>query len=261
MGLLSDALEGLVNVVAAVVAYIVLAVAEQPPDDEHAYGHHKAEYFSSAIEGLLIVVAAFGIVWAAGGRLLQPYPLHGLGPGIVVAAVAGFLNFATARVMYRVAAREDSITLEADASHLMADVWTSVGVITGLAIVFFVPRLAILDPLIALIVAGHIGWVGIGLVSRSVDGLMDRSLPADEITAVRGLLDAALPPGASYAELRTRKSGRQRFIDLKLIVPGDETVAAAHQLCDRIETLLDQRFGGTSVNIHVEPAGRDAAET
>jgi divalent metal cation (Fe/Co/Zn/Cd) transporter len=118
-----------------------------------------------------------------------------------------------------------------------------------------VPRLAILDPLIALVVAGHIAWVGVGLVGRSVDGLMDRSLPAEEIAAARAVIDAALPAGASYAELRTRKSGRQRFIEFKLRVPGEETVAGAHRLCDRLETLLDERLGRTSVSIHVEPAG------
>ncbi|HXQ64085.1 MAG TPA: cation diffusion facilitator family transporter [Steroidobacteraceae bacterium] len=254
IGLMSDALEALVNLAAGLLALTALSIAERPADDGHAFGHEKAEYFSTGVEAVLILIAAVGIVWAAAGRLAHPVPLHGLGPGLVVAAVAGVLNLITARLMLRAAATHDSITLEADARHLLADVWTSAGVIAGLLLVLARPGWAVADPLIAIAVGVHICWPGVSLLRRSVDGLMDRSLPPDEVEAAQTIIRSQLPPGADYAELRTRKAGTRRFLEFKLRVPGSQSVAAAHQLCDRLEVLLGRRLANALVTIHVEPA-------
>jgi cation diffusion facilitator family transporter len=181
VSLWSDALESLVNLAAGLVALGALTVAEQPADDRHTYGHDKAEYFSSGVEGALILVAAVSIIWSAAHRLMEPQPLASLGPGIMVAFLAGAMNFATARIMLRAAHQHDSITIEADAKHLLTDVWTSVGIIAGLAIVMEMPQWAILDPLMAIAVAIHIVVTGIGLLRRSADGLMDAALPSSEV--------------------------------------------------------------------------------
>ena len=257
IGLLSDALESLVNVAASLFALAVLAIAERPPDDDHAYGHEKAEYFSSGVEGGLILLAALGIGYAAVTRLLHPVPLASLGPGLLVAAVAAVVNFAAARLMLRVAHAHDSIVVEADARHLLSDVVTTAGVIAGLLIVMAAPQLAILDPLIAIAVAIQIAGTGVALIRRSVDGLMDKSLPGEEIAAARASIVATLPAGAAFAELRTRKSGSRRFIEFKLLVAGSLPVADAHATCDRLEAALAARLANAVVTIHVEP--HDAA--
>ena len=255
MGLLSDALEALVNLAAGVVALGVLWVAEQPADEDHAYGHEKAEYFSSGVEGGLILIAAAGIIWAASTRLVHPAELQRLGPGLFVAALAAAMNLVTARLMMRVAREHDSITVEADAHHLMTDVITSIGVITGLLIIMFAPAAKILDPLIAIGVAVHIAWVGVSLLRRSVDGLMDKSLPPDEINLVNTTLAATLRPTDRVAQLRTRKAGSRRFIEFKLHVPDLDTVASAHDACDALEHALGRALAKTVVTIHVEPLG------
>jgi len=253
VGLLSDALEGLVNVAASVVALVALTVAERPPDAGHAFGHDKAEYLSSGVEGILIVVAALGIAGAAIERLVSPLPLGRLGAGLGIAAIAGLLNLVTARLMLRVAKRHDSIGVEADARHLLADVWTTAGVLAGLGLIALVPSLALLDALIALAIAVHIGITGGGLVRRSVDGLMDRALPAEELEALGATLARALPGGARIRDLRTRKAGPQRFVEFKLLVAPEESVANAHRLCDELEAVLAARLAHTHVTIHVEP--------
>jgi cation diffusion facilitator family transporter len=254
VSLLSDALEALVNMAAGLVALVALTIAERPPDDDHPYGHEKAEYFSSGAEGLLVVAAALAIAWTAAGHLVEPAELGALGPGLVVAALAATLNLVTSRLMMRVAREHDSIVLEADAKHLMTDVWTSAGVIAGLAVVMVAPQWRILDPLIALAVAAHVLWTGLGLLRRSAGGLMDAALAPDELATIRATVEGALPPGASMAALRTRRSGAKRFVEFVLCVPGEQTVAAAHELCDRLEALLGERLPRAAVTIHVEPA-------
>lgn len=254
VSLLSDALEALVNMAAGLVALGALTIAERPPDDDHPYGHDKVEYFSSGVEGVLILVAALAIAWTAVGRLMNPVELGELGLGLVVAGVAAALNFIASRLMLRVAHQHDSIVLEADAKHLMTDVWTSAGVIAGLGIVMFAPRWRILDPIIAIAVAAQIAWTGFDLLRRSAGGLMDTGLEPAEVETIRATVDEALPPGTSMDALRTRKSGAKRFIEFKLTVPGDETVRAAHALCDRIEALLARKLPRANVTIHVEPA-------
>jgi cation diffusion facilitator family transporter len=258
VSLWSDALEALVNLAAGLVALGALTLAEQPADDSHMYGHDKAEYFSSGVEGALILVAALTILWSAGERLLHPEPLGPLGLGIAVAFVAGLANFLTARTMLKVAHQHDSITIEADARHLLTDVWTSVGILGGLVVVMLVPAWSILDPLMAIAVAVHILFTGFDLIRRSADGLMDAALPPAEVREVERVLGATLPEGSSWHALRTRKAGSRRFAEFHLLVPGAMSVEDSHVLCDRVEAELMGTLAKLSVTIHVEPAETQA---
>lgn len=258
VSLWSDALESLVNLAAGLVALGALMVAEQPADDRHAYGHDKAEYFSSGVEGALILVAAVSIIWSAAQRLIEPVPLARLGPGIVVAFLAGAMNFATARIMLKVARQHDSITIEADAKHLLTDVWTSVGIIAGLVVVMAMPQWALLDPLMAMAVGVHIIVTGVGLLRRSADGLMDAALPPNEVRQAEQLIRAELPEGGSFHALRTRKAGARRFLEFHLLVPGTMSVLESHTVCDRIEAALTAHLAKAHVTIHVEPGETQA---
>jgi len=253
VSLLSDALEAFINLAAGLIALGALIIAARPADDRHAYGHEKAEYFASGVEGALIMVAAASIVYVAIPRFLAPVPLERLGPGLFVALIAAAANFAAARVMLKVAQQHDSITIEADAKHLMTDVWTSVVVVAGLLIVWFAPDWYILDPVMAIGVALHIVYTGIDLLRRSADGLMDVSLPLVEIEQVERVIRTELPAEASFQALRTRKAGARRFIEFQLLLPGEASVSASHRLCDCIEAALAQRWPNSSVTIHVEP--------
>jgi len=253
VSLWSDALESLVNLAAALVALGALIVAERPADERHMYGHDKAEYFSSGVEGALILVAAVSIIWSAVHRLVDPQPLARLGPGIVIAFLAGAMNFATARVMLNVARQHDSIVIEADAKHLLTDVWTSAGIIGGLLVVMAMPQWAVLDPVMAIAVGIHIVVTGVGLLRRSADGLMDAALPASELKRAEALIRTELPDGANFHALRTRKAGARRFLELHLLVPGTMSVLESHALCDRIEATLMAHLAKAHVTIHVEP--------
>jgi len=253
VSLWSDALESLVNLAAALVALGALIVAERPADERHMYGHDKAEYFSSGVEGALILVAAVSIIWSAVHRLVDPQPLARLGPGIVIAFLAGAMNFATARVMLKVARQHDSIVIEADAKHLLTDVWTSAGIIGGLLVVMAMPQWAVLDPVMAIAVGIHIVVTGVGLLRRSADGLMDAALPASELKRAEALIRTELPDGANFHALRTRKAGARRFLELHLLVPGTMSVLESHALCDRIEATLMAHLAKAHVTIHVEP--------
>ena len=254
VSLLSDALEAFVNLAAGLVALGALTIAEQPADDRHTYGHDKAEYFSCGVEGMLILVAAVSIIVAAVDRFLHPAGLDNLGPGMIVAALAAAMNFTTARVMLGVARKHDSITIEADAQHLLTDVWTSAGVLSGLLIVIFKPEWHQLDPLVAMAVGVHIIFTGIGLLRRTVEGLMDTALSPVEIDVAEQTIREQLPAGAGFHDLRTRKAGARRFIEFHLIVPGASTVKDSHALCDRIEAVLAGKLANASITIHVEPA-------
>ncbi len=253
VSLWSDALESLVNLAAGVVALGALMVAERPADDKHAFGHDKAEYFSSGVEGALILVAAVSIIWSAVHRLIDPEPLARLGPGLVVAFLAGVANFVAARIMLKVARQHDSITIEADAKHLLTDVWTSVGIIGGLLVVMAMPQWAILDSLMAIAVGIHIIVTGVSLLRRSADGLMDAALPAAEVKRAETLIRAEMPEGSSFHALRTRKAGARRFLEFHILVPGAMSVLDSHALCDRIEAALTAHLAKAQVTIHVEP--------
>lgn len=257
VGILSDALESLVNLAGSLIALIALKIAARPADKTHPYGHDKAEYFSSGVEGTLILIAAASIAYTAIRRLLAPVPLEQLSWGLVVTGIASLLNFIVARALLSASKRYDSITLEADAKHLLTDVWTSVGVIVGL-IALAVTGWQWLDSLVALAVAGHIVITGVNLVRRSIDGLMDYNLPADELAHLERILIDHRKQFVAYHRLRARKSGSRRFIDLHLVVPGNQTVQQAHDLCEQLEAKIEAVLPNASVTIHVEPA-EDAA--
>ena len=253
VSLLSDALEALVNLAAGLVALTAITIAEQPADDRHTYGHDKAEYFSIGVEGTLILFAAGSIIYAGWSRFMHPTPLENLGWGIGVGFLAGAMNFATARLMLKVAAKHDSATIEADAKHLLTDVWTSIGVLGGLLVIVFMPGWLILDPIIAVVVGLHIIITGVDLLRRSIDGLMDAALSPAEIKKTEGLIRAGLPAEASFHALRTRKSGATRFVEFHLTVPGEMSVRDSHALCDRLEESIASHLAKASVTIHVEP--------
>ena len=222
-------------------------------DDRHTYGHEKAEYFSIGVEGTLILFAAASIIYAGWNRFMHPAPLDNLGLGIFVGLLAAAMNFTTARLMLNVAAKHDSVTIEADAKHLLTDVWTSAGVLGGLLVIVFLPGWHILDPLIAVAVGLHIVVTGVDLLRRSIDGLMDTALSPQEIRKAEELIQAGLPAGASFHALRTRKSGAARFIDFHLLLPGETSVSESHALCDRLEESIASHLAKASVTIHVEP--------
>lgn len=253
VGLLSDAMESLVNLVAALLALFLLTIAERPPDDEHAYGHTKAEYFSSAAEGALILLAAYSIASAALQRIANPQPLENVGIGLVVSVVASAINFGVARVLLQAGKRYNSITLEADAHHLMTDVWTSAGVIAGIIAVSLSGWL-ILDPLIALAVAANIIWSGIQLMRRSALGLLDSAIPQAERDKVVAVLGRFAPQGVAYHSLRTRQAGQRRFISAHILVPGKWTVQRGHNMLEQIEHDIRSTLPGpTTILTHLEP--------
>jgi cation diffusion facilitator family transporter len=252
VGLLSDAIESFVNLAAALIAFTAITIAGRPPDSNHTYGHEKAEYFSSGAEGTLILLAAGTIIYSAVQRLLNPAPLENLAIGVAVALIASAINFGVSRIMLRVAHREDSIALEADAKHLMTDVWTSVGVVAGI-IVVGITGWQVLDPLIAIGVGINIIWMGVQLIRRSTAGLMDSTLPAAEVDVIQTAINQVAGPDIPYHALRTRKSGSRRFIDFHLLLPGQTTVQTSHDLVSRIETAIEQDLPNTFVTIHVEP--------
>lgn len=254
VSLFSDAAESLVNLVGGLVAFAALTIAARPADDDHAYGHDKAEYFSSGVEGALILVAAISIMYAATERFFHPQALHDLGSGLLFSLAAAVVNFVTARFMLRFALKHDSITLEADAKHLLTDVWTSTGVLGGLSVVMFAPpSWQILDPIMAVVVGLNIVVTGVGLIRRSMAGLMDSSLPEGEVQRIEAEVRRLLPDEASFHNLRTRKAGPRRFIEFHLLLSGDASVSESHALCDRIEAAIAEILPRTSVTIHVEP--------
>lgn len=252
VGLLSDALESGVNLVAAVMALIALTVAARPPDESHTYGHSKVEYLSSGIEGALIVIAAVMIIYSAAERFLHPQPLQQLELGLVVSLVAAIVNFSTSKVLARAAREYESETLAADAVHLMTDVWTTGGVILGVGAVVLTGW-TVLDPLIAIVVAIQIIWSGVRLLRGSALGLMDTALPEDEVAKIVAVLESHMTEGVLYHALRTRRSGASRFISVHIQVPGAWTVQKGHSLLEEIEADLRTTFPRVSVFTHLEP--------
>ena len=252
VGLLSDAIESFVNLAGAMMALWMLTLAALPADDDHAHGHGKAEYFSSAFEGFLILLAAASIAYTAIDRLLNPQPLEAVWIGLVVSVVASIINFATARVLMKAGRKHNSITLEADAHHLLTDVWTSVGVIAGVALVSLTGWLW-LDPAIALLVAVNIVWTGYQLMSRSAAGLMDSSLPAEKLEKIESLLAGYREQGLDFHALRTRQAGGRAFMTLHVLVPGQWSVQQGHDWAERIEHDIHQALPFTHITTHVEP--------
>jgi cation diffusion facilitator family transporter len=252
VGLLSDALESGVNLGAAVMALAILRVVALPPDEEHAYGHGKAEYFSSGVEGTLITLAAGAIIVTAVQRLLVPRPLERVGLGLLVAGVAAAINLVVSLFLRNVGRKHRSITLEADAQHLLTDVWTTVGVVAGVSAASWTGWQP-LDPLVALAVAVNIAWSGVRLVQRSMLGLMDTAVPARELQAVRDVLDRFALEGVRYHALRTRQAGARTFVSFHVQVPGTWTVQRGHDLLEAMEDAVRRTLPGVTVFTHIEP--------
>lgn len=258
VGLLSDALESLVNLAGAVMALAMLTVAGRPEDEDHAYGHGKAEYFSSGFEGGLIAIAALGIAAAAIDRLITPRELHQLGVGLAVSFSAALVNLGAALVLLRASKKHRSVTLEASGHHLLTDVWTSLGVLAGVGLVLISGK-TWLDPVVALVFAANIFVTGWRIVTESVRGLMDAALPAAEITAIKSVLERFESEEVRYHALRTRRAGTLRFVTMHVLVPGAWSVKQGHDLVDRIEGELHEALPSLSITIHIEPIEDPAA--
>jgi cation diffusion facilitator family transporter len=258
VGLLSDAMESGVNLIAAFMALAMLTIAARPPDEEHAFGHSKAEYFASGVEGTLILLAAASIAWTAIQRLLSPRPLEALGVGLGLSILASLINLGVAYVLLQAGKRHNSITLEADARHLMTDVWTSAGVVVAL-IAVTLTKWQILDPIIAIGVAINIVWSGTGLIRRSVLGLMDTSIPASDQAKITAILDEQSKHGVQYHDLRTRQAGANQFISFHVLVPGKWTVQQGHNLLESIESEIRTALPLAIVSTHLEPVEDPAA--
>jgi cation diffusion facilitator family transporter len=251
VGLLSDALESLVNLAGALMALGMLSIAARPADADHPHGHDKAEFFSSGVEGTLILVAAACIAVAAVGRLLHPRPLEQIGIGLAVSVAASLVNLGVALVLLRAGRRNQSITLEANAHHLLTDVWTSVGVVGGVGLVALTHWLW-LDAAVALLVAANIVWTGVDIVRRSVRGLMDTALAPTEQAAIEQALRPYRAEGVRFHALRTRQSAARRFVSLHVLVPGAWTVHEGHGLLERLEADIRRAIPDAAVLTHLE---------
>lgn len=269
VGLLSDALESLINLVAAVIVLISLSIAARPPDENHAYGHDKIEYFSSGAEGIMILLAAVSIAFTAWERLWHPESLQQLDLGIAISVFASLINLIVARILIGVGRKRQSITLEADGKHLMTDVWTTIGILTGIGVIavcnhfeltrglpeqWGLPGWELLDPIIAIGVAIHILWAGMELIRRTVAGLMDAALPEDELAQVVAILEEfAAAEHISYHALRTRYAGARRFVSVHILVPGNWTVQQGHDYVELIEQAIADHFDSIDIDTHLEP--------
>jgi cation diffusion facilitator family transporter len=252
IGLLSDAIESLVNLLAAFIALSMLMIAAKPPDEEHHFGHSKAEYFASGAEGILILVAAFGIGITAVQRIISPRQLEQVGTGLIVSTVASLINFGVSRVLLHIGRKFNSITLEADARHLMTDVWTSVAVIGGVAAVKLTGSV-ILDPVVAILVAVNIVLTGYKLIKRSISGLMDSALSGKDLQIISNVLDEYKKQGIQFHSIRTRQAAGRSFISIHVLVPGRWTTHRGHHLAERIEINISKALPGATVFTHLEP--------
>ena len=252
VGLLSDAAESLVNLVAAIVALVALRVAIKPPDRNHNYGHSKAEYFAAAVEGLMIFVAAAVILVASIQRFLDPQPLENVGIGLLVSVIASVLNGSVAWVLLRAGKKHRSITLTADGKHLLTDVWTSAGVVVGVLLVWLTgwDRL---DPIVGFLVGLNILYTGWGLIRASTAGLMDVSLPAEDNARIRAIIERFTSDDITFHAFRTRESGHRRFMEMHLLVPGHWTVKRGHDLAEDITDALIKEYPDLRVSMHIEP--------
>lgn len=269
VGLLSDALESLINLVAAVIVLVVLSIAARPPDENHAYGHDKIEYFSSGAEGIMILLAAFSIAYTAWERLWHPTPLQQLDLGIAISIAASLINLIVARILIGVGRSRHSITLEADGKHLMTDVWTTIGILIGIGLIAVANHFSvtlnlakqlglngweILDPIIAILVALHIIWAGLQLIQRTVSGLMDAALSEDELAEIVEVLERFVASDKiTYHALRTRYAGARRFMSVHVLVPGEWSVQQGHDLLETIEQQIMTKFDGIDIDTHLEP--------
>lgn len=251
IGIFSDAMESFVNLAGALIALAMLTIAARPPDEEHAFGHGKVEYFASGAEGTMIIIAAASICYAAAKRLIDPQPIEMVGAGLFVTLIATVINFATAIIIRRAGKRYDSITLDANSRHLMTDVWTSLGVIVSVGIVA-VSKIHILDPIIALVVAANILREGFLIVKQSLLGLMDTTIPAGELQKVTEILESHKQEHVTYHALRSRQAGSRRFVSVHILVPGEWTVHRGHELLEQIESEMRAVVPNLTTFTHLE---------
>ncbi|MET3862400.1 cation diffusion facilitator family transporter [Dietzia sp. 2505] len=253
VGLLADAAESVVNLVAAVVALIAITVAERPADDDHQYGHSKAEYFSAVVEGAMIFVAATFILYTGVERLINPVPIESIGLGLAISVVAAVINGVVGTLLIRAGVRHRSPTLKADGKHLITDVVTSVGVVIGVTLVW-ITGWEFLDPVVAIAVGLNILFIGYKLVHESGMGLMDATLPEQDNRAIQEVLDRHRQPGrVDFHELRTRESGRWRFVEFHALVPGDWSVERGHDLVEKVEQEIHAALPHSHITTHLEP--------
>lgn len=252
VGLLSDALESLVNLAAAIVALIALNLAARPPDEEFTFGYSKVEYFASGFEGGMILLAAVAIIATAIPRLINPVPLEQLGLGLVISVIASLINLGVALVLMNAGRRHRSITLEADAKHLLTDVWTTAGVLVGVALVW-ITGIERLDPVVAMLVAANIIFTGYRLLVRSARGLMDTALPKEELQTIHTILDSYQASGVKYHALRSRRAAARSFLAVHLLVPGQWTVEQGHRVAEEIESQVRAVVPSTNIVTHIEP--------
>ncbi len=268
VGLLSDAMESVINLVAAMIMLIVLHIAAQPPDEKHPYGHEKIEYFSSGAEGVMILLAALSIGYTAWERLWNPQPLQQLDVGIAISVLASLINLVVAKILIHVGRKKRSITLESDGKHLMTDVWTTAGILLGIGAIMLANsfeqssnfaremgfKWEILDPIIALFVALNIVWAGLHLIQRTISGLMDAALPVSEQEEIIAVLDEFVTlHGIAYHAFRTRCSGARRFMSVHILVAGNLTVQQGHDLVELIEQRIEAIFNNIDIDTHLEP--------
>ena len=259
MGFLSDALESFVNLFAALFALIMLKVSQKPADDGHVFGHSKAEYFSSATEGALILIAAFSIIRTAIPRIVEPAPIENINTGLLFSLLASMVNLVVGFTLIKNGKKSKSLVLEADGRHLMTDVWTSVGVIVGILLVKFTGWL-IIDPIIAILVALNIIYAGYKLISRSASGLMDATIPAEDLEKVILYLDSLKVNEIEYHSLLTRVAGQRKFISMHLLVPGEWSVKEGHDWADKVEETIIGLFNEpVTVSTHIEPVDDPAS--
>jgi len=253
VGLFSDALESFVNLIAAVIALFMITLAEKPADEEHAFGHYKAEYFSSAIEGGLIVLAAFSIIWSAIPRLIHPQPLENVGIGLLVAVGATAINLVVGLILIKNGRKNHSIALEADGRHLMTDVYTSVGVLIGIGLVKLSGWL-VLDAIVAIGVALNILWAGYQLMRRSAMGLLDTGIPAEERAKIIKALEPLKSENLDYHSLMTRQAGQRKFVAVHVLMPGKMTIQEGHNKVEKVEKDIRGLFDApVTVFTHLEP--------
>jgi cation diffusion facilitator family transporter len=252
VGLLSDAMESIINLVAALAAFWALSFAATPADEDHPFGHNKAEYFSSGLESILIIIAAIGIVVVASGRLFTPQPLEQIGWGLMLSLIATAINGVVAWILLRAGRRLRSIALRADAHHLLTDVWTSAGVTAGILLVKLTGWL-ILDPIIAMLVAVSILVSGIQLLRETGAGLLDTAMPIDQREQITNIFSSYERQGIHFHALRTRVSGSRGFVTFHVLVPGEWTIQTGHNLCEEIEEAIAHALPGTHAIAHIEP--------
>ncbi|MBM7842331.1 cation diffusion facilitator family transporter [Herpetosiphon giganteus] len=258
IGLFSDAAESVVNLIAAMMALWMLTIAMRPPDHDHAFGHTKAEYFASGLEGMLIMLAAGSIIWTAWPRVLNPTEITRLDLGLGLSILATAINGGVAWIIMRAGKRLRSITLQADAHHLFTDVWTTVGVIGGILLTKITGWL-VLDPLIAIAVALHIIWIGFRILRESGYGLLDSALSDDDQAVIEDILARYRQRGLEFHALRTRVAGPRRFVSLHVLVPGSWSVQKGHDVCETIELAIAAALPDSHAITHLEPLEDPAA--